>query len=122
MARHFYYDNGSEKIGPVSGEELVELRAQGRINDETWVRRDDNGTWRPLGTVDLSAEEDEVANPSLWTILCRSGLIWPAILLGLGIIAVIVVLTGIVTVFWPVFLFGLFIWFMLQLGASFWRR
>ena len=31
MARKFYYDNGSEKIGPVTGNELVRLRAAGQL-------------------------------------------------------------------------------------------
>ena len=32
MARKFYYDHDGEKLGPVSGQELLHLRAQGEID------------------------------------------------------------------------------------------
>ncbi len=101
MARKFYYDDGNEKHGPVSGDELVELRAQGVITNDTWVRREDNGTWRPLGTVDLSEEEEEARNPSLLTVLRRSGLLWPAVLFLLFLAALVILLSGLIAVFWP---------------------
>ena len=58
MSRKFYYDTGTEKVGPVSGADLVRLRASGTITDQTWVRRADNNTWRPLSTVNLREEEE----------------------------------------------------------------
>ena len=39
MARKFIYDNGEEKLGPVTGRELLRLRAEGEIEDNTWVRQ-----------------------------------------------------------------------------------
>lgn len=101
MARKFYYDDGNEKHGPVSGDELVELRNQGVITNETWVRREDNGTWRPLGTVDLSEEEEEARNPSLLTVLRRSGLLWPAVIFLFALAGIIILMTGLIAVFWP---------------------
>lgn len=114
MARKFYYDDGNEKHGPVSGDELVELRAQGVINDSTWVRREDNGTWRPLGTVDLSEEEEEARNPSLLTVLRRSGLLWPAVIFLLGIVAVLFLMTELIVVFWPLIIAILFVWLLMR--------
>lgn len=118
MARRFYYDDGNEKHGPVSGDELVQLRAEGRISDDTWVRREDNGTWRPLGTVDLHDEEEEARNPSLVTLLRRSGLLWPAVIFILGLAAVIILLTGVIAVFWPLIAAIVFVWLLMKLFDS----
>lgn len=113
MSRQYYYDTGSEKIGPVSGEDLVELRAEGTINDETWVRRADKGTWRPLKSVNLSEEEEEAANPSLLAVLRRSGLLWPLLLLLLGVILVVVLAAGLAVQLWPLLL-ALFVFWLLS--------
>lgn len=112
MARQFYYDTGSEKIGPVSGADLVRLRATGEINDETWVRRADNNTWRPLHTVNLSQEEEEERNPGLFTILKRSGLLGPLLIFLLGLVLFIVFAVGAIKLFWPVLLVIFFIWLL----------
>lgn len=114
MSRKFYYDDGNEKHGPVSGDKLVELRAQGVINDETWVRREDNGTWRPLGTVDLSEEEEEARNPSLITVLRRSGLLWPAVVFILLLAAFIIIMTGLIATFWPLIIAIAFVWLLMK--------
>ena len=89
MARKFYYDTGEEKVGPVSGEDLLRLRASGDIGDETWVRRSDSATWRPLHSVNLNEEEEKLRNPGLFKILKQSGMLVPFIFLvtALGIIA-----------------------------------
>lgn len=118
MARKFYYDDGSEKHGPVSGDELVRLRAEGTISDETWVRREDNGTWRPLGTVDLHDEEEEARNPSLLGVLRRSGLLWPAVLFVLGAAAVIILAMGLIAVFWPLIGAIVLLWLFMKIGDS----
>lgn len=118
MARKFYYDDGKEKHGPVSGDELVQLRAQGVITNETWVRREDNGTWRPLGTVDLSEEEEEARNPSLLTVLRRSGLLWPAVLFILFIAALIILMSGLIAVFWPFIVAGIIAWLVIKMFDS----
>ena len=101
MARKYYYDSGSDKVGPVTGEDLVRLRAQGEIDNQTWVRRDDSDTWRHLGGINLKAEEEEAANPSLFKMLMRSGS-GPVVLLFLaGIVA-----AGCILLYyaWPVLL------------------
>lgn len=67
----YYYDTGEQKEGPVTGEELLQLRAEGKISGDTWVRKADSATWRHLSQTDLREEEDAVANPSLWQILRR---------------------------------------------------
>ena len=94
MARQFYYDTGTEKVGPVSGTDLVRLRASGEINDETWVRRADNNTWRPLHTVNLSEEEEEERNPGFFTLLRRSGLLGPVLIIVLGLVLFIFWILG----------------------------
>lgn len=118
MARKFYYDDGSEKHGPVSGDELVRLREEGTITDETWVRREDNGTWRPLGTVDLHEEEEEARNPSLLGILRRNGLLGPAILFVLVAAAVVILMMGLIAAFWPLIAAIAFVWLLVKIGDS----
>ncbi len=110
MARKFYYDTGTEKVGPVSGNDLVRLRASGEINDETWVRRADSETWRPLHTVDLSDEEEEERNPGLFAILSRSGLLVPALIMLAGLVIFLVLAVGAIQLFWPVLLVIFVIW------------
>lgn len=110
MARKFYYDTGTEKVGPVSGNDLVRLRASGEINDETWVRRADSETWRPLHTVDLSDEEEEERNPGLFAILSRSGLLVPALIMLAGLVIFLVLAIGAIQLFWPVLLVIFVIW------------
>ncbi len=112
MARKFYYDNGTEKVGPVTGAELLRLRASGEINNETWVRRADNNTWRPLHSVNLSEEEEEERNPSLFTILKRSGLIGPVLIVLLALVLFIFIAIGAIKVFWPVLLLLFIFWLL----------
>lgn len=112
MARQFYYDTGSEKIGPVSGTELVRLRSIGEINDDTWVRRADNNTWRPLHTVNLREEEEEERNPGFFTLLRRSGLLGPVLILLLGLVIFIVIAIGAIQLFWPVLLVLFIFWLL----------
>lgn len=112
MARKFYYDTGTEKIGPVSGTELVRLRAAGEINDDTWVRRADNNTWRPLHSVNLAEEEEEERNPGFFTLLRRSGLLGPVLLILLGLVFFIVIAVGAIQLFWPVLLVLFVFWLL----------
>ena len=112
MARKFYYDTGAEKIGPVSGADLVRLRASGEISNETWVRRADNNTWRPLHTVNLQEEEEEERNPGLFTILKRSGMLGPLLIFLLGLVIFIIIAIGAIKVFWPVLLVIFVIWLL----------
>ena len=110
MARKFYYDTGTEKVGPVSGNDLVRLRASGEITDETWVRRADKNTWRPLHTVNLSEEEEEERNPGLFTVLKRSGMLVPALLMAVGLVIFLVLAIGAIWLFWPILLFIFIVW------------
>lgn len=112
MARKYYYDTGEQKLGPVSGTELVQLRASGDINDNTWVRRADSSTWRPLSSIDLREEEEQEANPSLWRLILRS-LSWQTILLLVALaIIFIALLCGLIAFAWPVILVLLLLWFL----------
>ena len=111
MSRKFYYDTGTEKVGPVSGADLVRLRASGTITDQTWVRRADN-TWRPLSTVNLREEEEEERNPGLFTVLRRSGLLGPVLIFLLGVVAFIVVAIGAIKLLWPVLLVVFILWLL----------
>ncbi|MBR5888634.1 MAG: DUF4339 domain-containing protein [Akkermansia sp.] len=112
MARQFYYDTGAEKVGPVSGEDLVRLRASGDISDETWVRRADSSTWRPLHTVNLREEEEEVRNPGFFTMLKNSGMLGPLLILLLGLVLFIIITIGAIKLFWPVLLVLFIIWLL----------
>ncbi len=112
MARKFYYDTGSEKVGPVTGADLVRLRASGEISNETWVRRADSSTWRPLHTVNLSEEEEEERNPGFFTILRRSGLLGPVLIFILMLVGIIILMVGALQLFWPVLLVLFIFWLL----------
>ena len=112
MSRKFYYDTGTEKVGPVSGADLVRLRASGTINDQTWVRRADNNTWRPLSTVNLREEEEEERNPGLFTVLRRSGLLGPVLIFILMLVGIIILMVGALQLFWPVLLVLFIFWLL----------
>ena len=112
MAHKYYYDTGEEKIGPVTGNELVQLRAAGTIDNKTWVRREDSETWRPLSSVNLRQEEEEEANPSLWRLLTRN---MPAsrIILMISVLVVFLLLVlGVLSVAWPFVLVLAICWFL----------
>ena len=112
MARKFFYDTGEQKVGPVTGNQLVQLRAAGEINDQTWVRRADSATWRPLGSVNLREEEEQEANPSLWRLLMRS-MSWQSLLLLIAVVIIFVAVSiGLLAFAWPVVLVLLFLWLL----------
>ena len=112
MARKFFYDTGEEKVGPVTGNDLVRLRAEGAISDATWVRRADSETWRPLAGVNLQEEEEEERNPSLWRLLTRNlGVGRLLMIIAVGIVFV-VLLAGVVSVLWPVLLLIMLLWIL----------
>lgn len=118
MARKYYYDTGEQKVGPVTGTDLVQLRAQGEITDDTWVRRANSSTWRPLAGVDLRKEEEEEANPSLWKLIFRS-LSWQTILLIIALVIIFVALAvGLLTFAWPILLVLFILWLLNQLSKG----
>lgn len=115
MARRFYYDTGEEKIGPISGEDLLRMRASGEIASDTWVRAEDSQTWRPLHSVNLKEEEEELRNPSLLKLLLRNAS-WQVIAMTIAIgVILIVLLAGAVSVLWPLILALLAVWFIQRL-------
>lgn len=110
MARKFYYDTGEQKVGPVTGNRLVQLRAAGEISDDTWVRRADSATWRPLASVDLRQEEHDEANPSLWKLLTRT-FSWQTLLMFAALAIIFTTLAvGVISFIWPVLLVLLVLW------------
>ena len=118
MARKFFYDTGEEKVGPVTGHELVRLRAAGQISDDTWVRRADSATWRPLSSVDLRQEEDEEANPSFWRVLSRI-FSWQSLLLAGAVFIVFITLAVYFISFaWPFFLILLAVWLLNRISKN----
>ena len=118
MARKFYYDTGDEKVGPVTGNDLVQLRARGEISNDTWVRRADSSTWRPLSSVNLREEEQEEANPTLWKLLTRS-LSWQTLLLLLALAIIFIALAiGVITFAWPLLLVLFVIWLLNFISKS----
>lgn len=110
MAKKYYYDTGEEKVGPVTGNDLVRLRAGGTISGATWVRRADSETWRPLSAVNLAEEEEEERNPGLWRLLTRNlGIGRLLLVIAVGIVF-LVLLGTMVSVLWPVLLVLLVLW------------
>lgn len=110
MARKFFYDTGEQKVGPVTGNRLVQLRAAGEIQDDTWVRRADSGTWRPLSSVDLRREEQQEANPGLWRLLMRN-FSWQSLLLFAAVVIIFVAVgIGLLAFAWPVLLVIFILW------------
>lgn len=118
MVRKFYYDTGEEKVGPITGHDLLRLRAEGSIADDTWVRRADSATWRHLSEVDLRKEEEEEVNPSLWRLLTRH-MSWSGLLLFVAVVIVLGTLfVGLVSVAGPLLLIFLIIWLLSRLVKS----
>ncbi len=115
MARKYFYDDGENKVGPVSGEDLLRLRAAGTLADNTWVRAEKSSTWRPLASVDLREEEEEAANPSFWKILRRHMPLRTIIMLVALLIVFLVAAVAFVGVFWPVLLVLLIAWLFMSL-------
>lgn len=110
MARRFYYDTGEEKIGPVSGEDLLRLQASGEIDSNTWVRSEKSQTWRPMHSVNLKEEEEELRNPSLLKLLLRSAS-WQTIFMAVAIgVILLALLVGAVSILWPLLIVLLAIW------------
>lgn len=105
MARKFYYDADGEKLGPVTGQELLYLRAEGQIDDKTWVRAEDSQTWRPYAATDLREERKKEAGAGLWRQLFRN--ISPAtmVVLGLVLFSLLVLAVVAFVYLWPFLLF-----------------
>ena len=115
MAREFYYDTGGKKVGPVTGYDLLRLRTEGSVADDTWVRRANSSTWRRLAEVDLSKDEEEEANPSPWRLLTRH-VSWRGLLLFFAVVTVLIALfIGLVSVAWPLLFVLLILWMLNRL-------
>ena len=116
MARKFFYDTGEQKVGPVTGNRLVQLRAAGQLHDNTWVRRADSGTWRPLSSINLREEEEQEANPSLWRLLTRS-FTWQSLLLFVAVLIIFIAVgIGLLAFAWPIILVLLLLWLLNRLS------
>ena len=104
MSRKFYYDIDGEKHGPVTGQELLYLRAGGKIDGKTWVRAENSQTWRPFDSVDLREERKKQASSGIWRQLFRN--ISPGTLAIMGMVLVILVVLLVVAVsfLWPLLL------------------
>lgn len=116
MARRYFYDSGEEEIGPVSGEELLRLRAEGEIDNDTWVRRETSRTWRPLRGVDLREEEEELRNPSLLKLLLRNMTLLGVLKILAVLVVVVAVLVTLAAFMWPVLLVLLVVWMLSRLS------
>ncbi len=118
MARSYYYDTGELKKGPVDGDELVQLRSAGEIDDDTWVRKADSSTWRRLGDVDLREEEEREANPSLWRLLTRT-FGWRTLVLSIAIMVVVIALAiGVLSFAWPIILVLILVWALQRISRD----
>ena len=118
MARSFYYDTGESKKGPVSGNDLVRLRAAGEISDDTWVRKANSSTWRRLVDVDLREEEEQEANPSLWRLFART-FGWRTLVLFIAVMVVIIALAiGVLSFAWPIILVLILVWALQRISRD----
>ena len=115
MARKFIYDNGEEKLGPVTGAELLRLRAEGEIDDNTWVRREDSATWRPLRNTDLREEREKEASRSLWSLLFRHLSPGLKVAIFLFLLIIVVMLLTVAAYLWPVLLCLLLVWMLYRI-------
>ncbi len=113
MTRKFYYDTGEEKIGPVTGQDLLRLLSTGKIQRDTWVRRAESGTWRQLENVDLREEKKREESRGFWWTLWKSlpvsaiiGLICAIVF----VIAILLLVGGIIWTFLPFFVALFAIW------------
>lgn len=116
MARKFIYDNGEEKLGPVTGRELLRLRAEGEIDDNTWVRPEESRTWRPLRHTDLREEKKKEASSgmigSLWRMLVSHMSFKMMLVLGLVVVVLLAMLVVAGVYLWPLFLVLFMIWLL----------
>ncbi len=115
MPRKFYYNTGEEKVGPVTGQDLVRLLQEGSIQNDTWVRRAESATWRPLANIDLRQEEKKEKVRSFWSKIWES--LSPAAIIGIicflaFIIAMLFLIGSIVVKFFPFFLAMAAVWFL----------
>lgn len=116
MARKFIYDTGEEKLGPVTGRELLRLRAEGEIDDNTWVRPADSQTWRPLRHTNLREEKEKESKrgiwSGLWQVLFRRMSFKTMLVLGLVAFVLLAMLVAAGIYLWPLFLVLLMIWLL----------
>lgn len=116
MARKFIYDTGEEKLGPVTGRELLRLRAEGEIDDNTWVRPEESRTWRPLRHTDLREEKKKEASSgmigSLWRMLVSHMSFKMMLVLGLVVVVLLAMLVVAGVYLWPLFLVLFMIWLL----------
>ena len=115
MARKFYYDADGEKLGPVTGQELLYLRAEGKIDNNTWVRAEDSQTWRPFSSVNLKEEREKAASAGIWRQLFRN--VSPGIMLVTGLVfftLLVLVLVAAVHL-WPFIFCGIFVLLAIKL-------
>lgn len=106
-SQRFYYDSGTEKLGPISGAELLRLLASGEVTRETWVRRENSTTWRPLASIDLSKEQEQekkrTVRRALWNSLSPTAILGIICLLAF-LVALIYVGILAVQLLWPIIL------------------
>lgn len=72
MSKHYYYDDGEAKKGPVTARELQRLLDEGAMTPDTWVRPEDSTTWRRWIDTDFTEEEVKTARSpwaGLWANL-----------------------------------------------------
>lgn len=101
MARRFYYNVDGEKYGPVTGQRLLTLRAEGRISNDTWVRAENSQTWRPFVNVNLREERKKVSSRSLLFRLLQGSSLRVWICLAVLLFAFLLFLIFLLKYAWP---------------------
>lgn len=54
MAHRWYYQMLLEEFGPVTAEQIRQLRSEGTLADDDLVRREDQESWQPLSTMSVT--------------------------------------------------------------------
>lgn len=88
----YYYDDGSARKGPVSFRELEQLSAEGVINPDSWIRKENSPTWRRMKDTDFSDDKPTPAGGFLAALSARQKL-W--LIIGILILAPIVIVGAI---------------------------
>lgn len=99
----------------MTGYTLLRLRAAGQISDDTWVRRADSATWRPLSQTDLREEEEAEANPSLLRLLLRHLSLRTIILLIALLVIFICLMIGLFAMAWQLLPVLIVLWLVVSL-------
>ncbi len=89
----YYYDDGTDRKGPVSLRELEQLSDDGILNPDSWIRKENASTWRRMKDTDFENDEPAPANGFLTALSPRQKL-W--LIIGILLLAPLVIVGAII--------------------------